>query len=511
MVKNDIIVISWLIKIMENCEKNALVVGDMATLSIQAIIRKGVIMEKMVTMEKYVIGGGREQGGLYYLDVPKINIVSNSENEKRLWQNRLGHPSSQSLHYMFPTLKGPLSVSNISQVRYFITFIDYFIRTTWLFLLKEHSKIPLIFKSFHVMVLTQFGQNIKILRPHAVFTTCFLIYRLPSSVLDSPYYFDNAPLGLSSVPGSLQPVVILATETSQPLETLADTTPTEFTDPTEKERKKKLRSCTICSTSHPTSNFVSHYHVSPASCQFLFAISSIFGPKSYQEALKHPGWKAYLVVKGYTQCYGIDYEETFSPVAKMNSVHVLLSLAANSSWKVYQINMKNVFLNEDIKKEIYMKQPPGIAIHTMDCAIPKEVCPWSTGGDRNIGLQTSRHSYGLKYKIMCRKSTSGVCTMVGGNLVTWRSKKQSVVARYSVEAEYRAMTHTISELLWIRSLIIELRFYKEALMDLYCDNQAAIHITSNPVFHERTKHIEVDCHFILENFQAGLLSLKHIS
>ncbi|GMP56109.1 hypothetical protein CsSME_00020702 [Camellia sinensis var. sinensis] len=72
-----------------------------------------------------------------------------------------------------------------------------------------------------------------------------------------------------------------------------------------------------------------------------------------------------------------------------------------------------------------------------------------------------------------RRSTSGYCTFVGGNLVTWRSKKQTVVARSSAEAEYRAMAHTVSEMLW-----------------------AAIFIANNPVFHERTKHIEVDCHFI---------------
>ncbi|XP_068659151.1 secreted RxLR effector protein 161-like, partial [Aristolochia californica] len=95
-----------------------------------------------------------------------------------------------------------------------------------------------------------------------------------------------------------------------------------------------------------------------------------------------------------------------------------------------------------------------------------------------------------------RKSTSGYCTLVGGNLVTWKSKKQNVVARSSAEAEYRAMAHTVSEILWIRTLLTELGFYKKGSMNLHCDNQAAIHITSNPVFHERTKHIEVDCHFI---------------
>ena len=95
-----------------------------------------------------------------------------------------------------------------------------------------------------------------------------------------------------------------------------------------------------------------------------------------------------------------------------------------------------------------------------------------------------------------RRSTSGYCTFVGGNLVTWRSKKQTVVARSSAEAEYRAMAHTASEMLWVQFLLQDFGFSVSTPMRMFCDNQAAIFIANNPVFHERTKHIEVDCHFI---------------
>ncbi|KAK4386004.1 Retrovirus-related Pol polyprotein from transposon RE1 [Sesamum angolense] len=97
-----------------------------------------------------------------------------------------------------------------------------------------------------------------------------------------------------------------------------------------------------------------------------------------------------------------------------------------------------------------------------------------------------------------RKSTSGYCTYVGGNLVTWRSKKQTTVARSSVEAEYRAMAHTTSEILWLKNLLKKLGFMYDDPVPMHCDNQAAIHIASNPISHERTKHIEVDCHFVRE-------------
>ena len=84
-------------------------------------------------------------------------------------------------------------------------------------------------------------------------------------------------------------------------------------------------------------------------------------------------------------------------------------------------------------------------------------------------------------------------------MITWRSKKQIVVARSSAKVEYRAIAHTSCELMWIKHLLEELRFVVKLPMTMHCDNQAAIYIASNPVFHERTKHIEVDCHIVGES------------
>jgi hypothetical protein len=95
-----------------------------------------------------------------------------------------------------------------------------------------------------------------------------------------------------------------------------------------------------------------------------------------------------------------------------------------------------------------------------------------------------------------RKSTSGWCIYVFGNLVSWRSKKQSVVARSSAEAEYRAIALGICELLWIQKIMSELKIQMSKPMWLYSDSMAAIEISNNPVQLDRTKHIEVDRHFI---------------
>ncbi|RVW83633.1 Retrovirus-related Pol polyprotein from transposon RE1 [Vitis vinifera] len=109
-----------------------------------------------------------------------------------------------------------------------------------------------------------------------------------------------------------------------------------------------------------------------------------------------------------------------------------------------------------------------------------------------------------------RRSTSGYCTYVWGNLVTWRRKKQSVVARSSAEAEVRAMAHGICQGIWLKRLLEELQFAPHGPMKLMCDNQAAISIAKNPVHHDRTKHVEIDRHFIREKIEQKIIEVDYI-
>lgn len=109
-----------------------------------------------------------------------------------------------------------------------------------------------------------------------------------------------------------------------------------------------------------------------------------------------------------------------------------------------------------------------------------------------------------------RRSVSGYCIFLGSNLISWRSKKQSTVSRSSAEAEYRSMGASVAELLWISYLLHDLQLKLALPISLWCDNQAAIQITANAVYHERTKHLEIDCHFIRHHYRSRFIHPRHV-
>lgn len=444
------------------------------------------------------------------------------------------------------------------------------------------------------------------------------------------------------------------------------------------------------------SNLPSGKH--PVGCKWIFTIK-----QNSDGSINR--YKARLVAKGFTQTYGIDYQETFAPVAKLNTVRILLSLASNLDWPLYQMDVKNAFLNGDLEEEVYMEIPPGFETSenaNKVCKLKKSLYglkqsprAWfdrftkvvrmfgyiqcqsdhtmflkqSPSGKKAIlivyvddivltgdheeeikrlksllakefeikdlgnlkyflGMEVARSKKGISvsqrkyvldllketgmlgckpsetpmdataklgnldkdtpvdkgryqrlvgkliylshtrpdisfavstmsqfmncpteehmeavYRILRylkmtpgqglffqrsanrgieiftdadwagsvtdRRSTSGYCTFVWGNLVTWRSKKQPVVSRSSAEAEFRALSQGICEGIWLKRVLHEIGILNSDPIKVLCDNQSAISIAKNPVHHDRTKHVEIDRHFIKENIENGTISLQY--
>ncbi|KAL5831145.1 hypothetical protein ACOSQ4_016499 [Xanthoceras sorbifolium] len=509
----------------------------------------------------------------------------------------------------------------------------------------------------------------------------------------------------------------------------------------------------IPGTRYPLSNFLSYSRFSPSHSTFLVNITDHTEPKNYAQAVLNPHWrqamntelealqlnntwslvplpighkpigckwvykikyksdgtieryKARLVAKGYNQVEGIDYQETFSPTAKLTTLRCLLTVAAARYWHIHQLDVQNAFLHGDLHEVVYMEPPPGLrrqGEHTV-CRLNKSLYGlkqasrnwFSTFSDtiRKAGYQQSKADYSLftktqgtsftailiyvddilltgndlhemerlkrfllkrfrikdlgnlkyflgiefsrsrkgifmsqrkyaldilqdsgllgacpnnfpmeqnlkltptdgvllndptkyrrlvgrliyltvtrpdivysvrtlsqfmqepriphwdaairilKYikgtpgqglllpsinsltlKAFCdsdwggcratRRSVTGYCIFLGSSLISWKSKKQANVSRSSAEAEYRAMANTCLELTWLRYILHDLKVPQTTPAPLFCDNQAALHIAANPVFHERTKHIEIDCHIVREKVQAGIINPSFVS
>ena len=109
-----------------------------------------------------------------------------------------------------------------------------------------------------------------------------------------------------------------------------------------------------------------------------------------------------------------------------------------------------------------------------------------------------------------RRSTSGFCVFLGESLVSWSSKRQPTVSRSSAEAEYRAVANAAAECIWLRQLLRELHTPILKATVAFCDNVSAVYMSANPVHHKRTKHIELDIHFVRERVQADELRVLHV-
>ncbi|PKU75288.1 Retrovirus-related Pol polyprotein from transposon TNT 1-94 [Dendrobium catenatum] len=139
-------------------------------------------------------------------------------------------------------------------------------------------------------------------------------------------------------------------------------------------------------------------------------------------------------------------------------------------------------------------------------------------GTTNIGIKLNQTNLTLRGYVDAdwasdtqdRKSISGYCNLLGDSLISWQVKKQTTIARSSTEAEYCALASEASEILWLRRLLEDFNIPQQSPTLIYCDNTSAIALANNPIFHSRTKHIDVDCHFIRDCISKKILSVHHI-
>lgn len=112
---------------------------------------------------------------------------------------------------------------------------------------------------------------------------------------------------------------------------------------------------------------------------------------------------------------------------------------------------------------------------------------------------------------LTRRSLTGWIVQFGDSPISWKTQKQDTVSRFSAEAEYRAMAEITAELRGLKTLLFEFGFDHDKPMSIMCDSKPAIYISQNSVFHERTKHVENDCHFVRDDIIRGIVKPYHVS
>ncbi|GJY00349.1 retrotransposon protein, putative, ty1-copia subclass [Tanacetum coccineum] len=247
-------------------------------------------------------------------------------------------------------------------------------------------------------------------------------------------------------------------------------------------------------------------------------------------------YKARLVAKGYTQTYMVDYEETFSPVADIRAIRILISIAAFYDYEIWQMDVKTAFLNGYLDEDIYMVQPEGF----VDPKHPRKVCKLQ----RSIyGLKQASRSWNKRFDeeikrfgfdqnldepcVYQKASGSNVTFLIlyvydiiimgyvfvlNGGAVDWKSSKQSTIAMSATESEYIAASEAAMEAVWIRKFISGLGIVPtiNEPLNMYCDNSAAIHYANEPGVQKGARHYHRRYHYVRECVELGEIRILKV-
>ncbi|KAD4384184.1 hypothetical protein E3N88_24352 [Mikania micrantha] len=197
--------------------------------------------------------------------------------------------------------------------------------------------------------------------------------------------------------------------------------------------------------------------------------------------------------------------QTFSPVAKLTSVRILIAMAATRGWPLYQMGVNNAFLYGTLDHVIYMTQPFGFEYHSRlghVCKLKKTI----------YGLkQSSRAWYGKIAEFLGVNGFESTTSDASLFVKHVGPKLQPTVSLSTTEAEYRSAAMATQESAWLLRLLSEMGQNVKGKMVLWCDNISAIKLAENPTFLARTKHIKVQYHCVREKVLQGEIDLKYVS
>ncbi|GKB52533.1 ribonuclease H-like domain-containing protein [Tanacetum coccineum] len=204
--------------------------------------------------------------------------------------------------------------------------------------------------------------------------------------------------------------------------------------------------------------------------------------------------KARLVSQGYTQEEGIDYDEVFAPVSRIEAIRLFLAYTLFKDFVVYHMDVKSAFLMKDLKVGDYVL-----------CACARfQVNPY------HLHLHAVKRIFlYLKGASLDRKSRTGGCQILGCKLISWQCKKKTMVANSTIEAEYIAASNCCGHVLWTQNQLLDYG-YNFMQTKIHIDNVSTICIVKNLVFHSKTKHIENRHHFIRDSNKKKLIQMIKI-
>ncbi|GKB26775.1 retrovirus-related pol polyprotein from transposon TNT 1-94 [Tanacetum coccineum] len=214
--------------------------------------------------------------------------------------------------------------------------------------------------------------------------------------------------------------------------------------------------------------------------------------------------KARLVAKGYAQEEGIDFKETFAPVARLEAVWIFVAYAAHKSFPIYQMDVKTAFLNGPLKKEVCVAQPDGfVDPNHLENGLPSK--------ESYIWIETSSKSM-AKYTLeILKKHGMEKGQSIGTPMATKPKLDADLCGEHVDQTDYRSKIGSLMYLTSSRPDIVHADSGFELTAFSYaCDSQLAISISCNPVQHSRAKHIHTRYHFIKKHVENGIIELYFV-